>query len=326
MRRVPKLRAIAGAVAVLSVILIMSVTKDALAQRPNGSVGTGSVNARPVTIPLTIRIKGEVPTSELELKTVDFTVTEDGEPQTPLSIRTMGSSWPLNLFVLVQDDVIASIGPEMRRVAEFIRRLPRGSRVSIGYLRTGSLQVRQRFTSDLEKAAKALRPPVGFASSAPYNPYVEVIEALRRFDSQPAGRRAILLVSDGLDISRGIDLGSGGETLDLQRAISRAQQRSVAIYAFFVPTVTSEGSSSLLANAQNSLKRLTDQTGGRAYFQGFGAPTSFVPFIKDLKASLDMQIALTYLSTHPKKGFHRVKIVSSTPGVDVTYPAGYRRN
>ena len=35
----------------------------------------------------------------------------------------------------------------------------------VGYLRTGSLQVKQRFTNDLEKAAKALRPPQGFASA-----------------------------------------------------------------------------------------------------------------------------------------------------------------
>jgi hypothetical protein len=162
------------------------------------------------------------------MKTVDFTVTEDGEPQTPLSIRAMGSSWPLNLFVLVQDDVVSSIGPEMKPLAEFIRRLPRGSRVSVGYLRTGTLQVRQKFTTDLERAAKALRPPTGFASTAPYNPYVEVIEALKRFDSQPAGRRAVLLVSDGMDISHGVDFSSGGQTLDLQRAISQAQRSSVS--------------------------------------------------------------------------------------------------
>ena len=265
-----------------------------------------------------------MPTSELDLKVVDFTVTEDGEPQTPISIRAMGSNWPLNLFVLIQDDVVSSVGLEIKPLAEFIRHLPRGSRVSVGYLRTGSLQVRQRFTSDLERAAKALRPPVGLASTAPFNPYVEVIEALRRFDSQPAGRRAVLLVSDGMDISRGLD--AGGQTLDLQRAITQAQRRSVAIYAFFAPTVTSSGSTTLIANAQSSLKRLTDDTGGRAYFQGFSAPTSFVPFIKDLKESLDMQIALTYLSTHPNKGFHKVKISSSTPGVEVVYPSGYSRN
>ena len=320
-------RAIAGAFAVVVSIFMIGDAKCVLGQSPGSSVANGaSVSARPVTIPLTIRVKGSVPTSELDLKIVDFAVTEDGEPQTPISIRTMGSNWPLNLFVLIQDDVVSSVGLEIKVLSEFIRRLPRGSRVSVGYLRTGTLQVRQKFTSDLDKAAKALRPPVGLASSAPFNPYVEVIEALRRFDSQPAGRRAVLLVSDGMDISRGFDFGAGGQTLDLQRAITQAQQRSVAIYAFFAPTVTSSGSTGLIANAQNSLKRLADDTGGRAYFQGFGAPTSFVPFIKDLKESLDMQIALTYLSTHAKKGFHRVKITSSTPGVEVVYPAGYSRN
>lgn len=325
MRRVEMRRSIVVAFAVIVGIVFLSEAESARAQSPSAGNGT-SISARPVTIPLTIRVKGAAPTGELDLKIVDFTVTEDGEPQTPISIRAMGSNWPLNLFVLIQDDVVSSVGLEIKPLAEFIRRLPRGSRVSVGYLRTGTLQVRQRFTQDLEKAARALRPPVGLASTAPFNPYVEVIEALRRFDAQPAGRRAILLVSDGLDISRGLDLGFGGQTLDLQRAVTQAQQRSVAVYAFFAPTVTSSGNLSLIANAQNSLKRLADETGGRAYFQGFSAPTSFVPFLKDLKDSLDMQIALTYLSTHPKKGFHRVKITSSTPGVDIVYPSGYRRN
>jgi hypothetical protein len=70
---------------------------------------------------------------------------------------------------------------------------------------------------------------------------------------------------------------------------------------------------------------LSDETGGRAFFQGLSAPTSFDPFIKELNSALDRQIALTYLSTHLKKGFHRVKITSSTPGVEINYPAGYRR-
>ncbi len=328
MRQVETLRAVAVVLAVAILGVVLGITASMSAQSPSGGSGNGTgVTARPVTIPLTIRVTGTpAPINELDLKTVDFTVTEDGEPQTPLSIRAMGANWPISLIVLVQEDVVSSIGPEMKRLAEFIGRLPRGSRVSVGYLRTGSLQVRQKFTTDLEKAGKALRPPSGLAGSAPYNPYVEVIEGLRRFDSQPAGRRAVLLISDGLDISRGLDASAGGQSLDLERAINEAQRRSVAVYTFFAPTSTSEGSLNLIANAQSSLQRLADETGGQAYFQGFGAPTSFVPFIKDLNASLDMQIALTYLSTHPKKGFHRVKINSSTPGVNVRYPTGYRRN
>jgi hypothetical protein len=195
----------------------------------------------------------------------------------------------------------------------------------IGYIRTGSIQVKQKFTTDLEKAAKALRGPVGFPSAAPYNPYVEVIEALKKFDAQPLGRRAVLLVSDGLDVSRGIDSSSPGQSIDLQRAISDAQRRSVAIYGFYAPTQAAASNSLLAANAQSSLLRLSSETGGHAFFQGTGAPVSFDPFIKELDIALDRQAALTFLSTHLNKGFHRIEINSVTPGVKIAYPSGYVR-
>ena len=326
MRRVQTQRAVACMFAVLfSVIVVGSNGASAQSGGDTNTLRSSGNPARPVIIPLTIRVKGEVAPSELELQTVDLTVHEDGDPQTILSIRAMGTSSPINLIVLIQDDVVSSIGLETKSLAEFIRRLPRGSRVSVGYLRTGSLQVRQKFTGDLEKAAKSLRGPMGVASVAPYNPYVEVIEAAKRFDSQPAGRRAILLVSDGLDVSHGIDSSSPSQSLDLQRAITEAQRRSIAIYAFYAPAALTATGGTLIANAQSSLQRLSDETGGRAFFQGLGAPTSFDPFIKEVNAALDRQIALTYLSTHLKKGFHRIKISSSTPGVEIHYPAGYRR-
>jgi hypothetical protein len=195
----------------------------------------------------------------------------------------------------------------------------------VGYLRTGTLQVKQKFTTDLERAASGLRPPAGFASVGPYNPYVEVIEALKKFESQPQGRRAILLVSDGLDISRGIDSSSPTESIDLQRAINESQRRGVAIYGFYAPTQVAETNPSLRGNAQSSLKRLSDETGGEAFFQGTGAPVSFEPFIRELDVSLQKQAALTFLSTHLRKGFHRIEVKSSTPGVRVSFPSGYVR-
>jgi VWFA-related protein len=294
----------------------------AFAQSPTVTSASRSRAARPMTIPISIRVKGIKPEPELQM--IDLTVTEDGEPQTVLSIRAIGTNSPLTLAVLIQDDLVSSIGNEIRPLRDFINRLPRGSRVLVGYLRSGSLQVRQRFTTDLEKAAKALRPPVGFASAAPYNPYVEVIEAIRRFDSQPSGRRAILLVSDGLDLSHGVDSSSAGQSLDLQRAITEAQRRSIAVYGFYAPTVGGRDSI-LAANAQGALLRLAEETGGRAFFQGTGAPVSFDPYIRELTTSLDKQIALTYLSTHPEKGFHRIQVRSLSAGVQIDHPSGYRR-
>ena len=319
MKRVKNGRITGACIAtIFSIVLPFATINNTLAQ----STGLPAVSARPVTIPVTIRVKGRVP-PESELRPVDFTISEDGDPQTILSIRAMGTNSPINLLVLIQDDVVSTVALEIKPLAEFITKLPRGSRVSVGYLRTGSLQIRQKFTSDLEKAARSLRPPLGIASAAPYNPYVELVDALKRFDSQPAGRRAVLMVSDGVDVSRGFD--SSFQSVDLDRAISEAQRRAVAIYAFFAPTVAADGNGTLIPNGQSSLQKLSDQTGGHAFFQGFHAPTSFDPFIRELSAALDRQIALTYLSTHPKKGFHRIKIVSLTPDVELNYPAGYRR-
>jgi len=287
-------------------------------QTTNGDGRSGGPG-KPVTVPVTIRVEGET-----ELQNVDLTVSADGEPQTIISVRG-GTTSPITLAVLIQEDLVPSVSNEVKALAEFIRTLPRNTRVMVGYLRTGSLQVKQRFTNDLEKAAKSLRPPQGFASVSPYNPYVEVIEALKKFESQPLGRRAILLVSDGLDISRGVDSSSPTQSVDLQRAINDSQRRGVAIYSFYAPTLATQSNPLLISNAQSSLLRLSNETGGNAFFQGTGAPVSFEPFIRELDVSLQKQAALTFLSTHLSKGFHRLAVRSSTPGVRVSYPSGYVR-
>jgi hypothetical protein len=158
---------------------------------------------------------------------------------------------------------------------EFIRTLPAGSRVMVGYLTSGSLQVRQEFTEDLEQAGRALRIPAGTLTAAPYNPYVEVIEALRRFEAEGKNRNAVLLISDGLDTSRGFDLLSTINSLDMERAVREAKRRNVAIYSFYAPSVGLTGYNRQAANfGQGALNRISNETGGRAFFQG----TSFVSF------------------------------------------------
>ncbi len=277
--------------------------------------------AKPVTVPVTIRVRE--PKREVEMRFVDYLLREDGEVQTILSTRSRLDN-PITLAILIQDDLVSSVSTETKGIANFVRHLPPGSRVMIGYIRTGTLDVRRKFTTDLEKAAASLRPAMGLGSASAFNPFVEVIEALRRFDSQPLGRRAIIVVSDGLDVSRGVDSSSPGQSLDLQRAINEAQRRSVAIYSIYAPSAT--GSGTLLgANGQGCLERVSSETGGRAFFEGTGAPVSFDPFLREIDASISMQVALTYLSTHPDKGFHRLDIKPLKPDVEVRHPAGYPR-
>ena len=201
-------------------------------------------------------------------------------------------SEPLNLAVLVQDDLISQVANELGVTREFIRSLPNGSRVMVGYITTGTLQVRQAFTSDLDKAARSLRVPRSSTSASAYNPYVEVIEALRNFDANWKGKNAVLLISDGLDTSRGFDVMSSAHTIDLERAIKKANERSVAVYAFYAPSVGLTSRSRLAASyGQNSLSRLADDTGGKAFFQGTTGFVTFDSYFGRLRQALNEQYA-----------------------------------
>jgi hypothetical protein len=201
---------------------------------------------------------------------------------------------PLNLAVLVQDDLVSRVGGELDVTRDFIRSLPAGSRVMVGYLTAGSLQVRQPFTDDLEQAARALRMPAATENAAPYNPYVELTEALKQFDSQRKNRNAVLLISDGLDVSRGFDSGSSLNSIDLARAAREAKKRDTAVYTFYAPAVgLTSTNATAISYGQSALAQLAKETGGRAFFQG----TSFVTFdayFKRLGRALNERDAAAY--------------------------------
>ena len=204
-------------------------------------------------------------------------------------------SEPLNLAILIQDDLVSQVGNEIGATREFIRSLPQGSRVMVGYITSGSLQVRQPFTSDLNKAASSLRVPRSSTAVSPYNPYVEVIEALRKFDASSKGKNAVLLISDGLDVSRGFDTMSAGRTLDLERAIKQANDRGVAVYTFYAPSVGLTSHNRLpVSYGQSSLNRLADDTGGRAFFQGTTGFVTFSSYFQRLRATLNEQYARAF--------------------------------
>jgi hypothetical protein len=182
---------------------------------------------------------------------------------------------PLNLAVLIQDDLVSRVGNELRVTADFIRELPAGSNVMVGYIRSGSLQVRQPFTNDLDAAARALRIPVGSTSASPFNPYTQVRDAIKLFPAGGENRNALLLVSDGLDTSRGFDFSSAVNSLDLDRAVRAAKERGVAVYSFYAPSAgLTSWNSRAVSYGQSALNRFSDETGGRAFFQG----TDFVTF------------------------------------------------
>jgi VWFA-related protein len=305
-----------------SLLVSLSITGALFAQRADANE---KQRVRTVSIPISIFTKEELRQGQAEefIQADRLIVKEDRDEQTILSIRSVTDA-PLALAILIQDDLTSSFNLQVRDLQKFIRNLPRGSRVMVAYMRGGNLQVRQRFTDDLERAAGSLRIVSSSPAVAPRNPFDGVIDALNRFDALPAGRRAVLLVSDGLDTANGLSGSTPSESLDLERAITRAQRRSVAVFSFYSPaSLTEGGDARLILNGQGSLAKLADETGGRAFFQGSIAPVSFDRFFRDLTLLLNRQFLLSYLSTHMNRGYHRVEVLSTNPTVKIEHPKGY---
>ena len=307
----------------LSVLTILVMLCLSVAAQPPR--GEPKPRVRPVTIPISIFTKKELRNNQTEefVQAERLIVRENNEEQQILSIRSVSES-PMSIAVLIQEDLTANFNLQIRDIQDFIRNLPKGTRVMVAYSRSGSLDVRQRFSDDLEKAAKSLRIVVGSQSMAPRSPFDGVSDVLGRFEGVPLGRRAILLFSDGLDTSQGANLASISQSFELDQAILKAQRRSVAVYSFYSPTEISEvGNSTFVLAAQGALAKLSDETGGRAFYQGSLAPISYLPFFRELALSLKRQFALTYLSTHMKKSYYKISVTSTNPEVKIEHPRGY---
>jgi hypothetical protein len=214
--------------------------------------------------------------------------SSDGSPKSGATSFTEPTPPPSDarpvIEILIQDNLISRVDNEIKGLKDLIRTLPEGSSVLTGYITTGTLNVTQDFTTDRNRAAGSLRILRG-ASAAPYNPYIELIEGLKRFDSQPQGRRVVLLVSDGVDLSHGFSDANPSQSMDLNRSIREAQQRGVSVSSIFAPEIGLGGHSLFLINfGQGCLNKLADKTGGKSY-NGTNTFVSFDPYIKAFRAT-----------------------------------------
>jgi VWFA-related protein len=306
--------------AVIIIIATLFLIVGTSAQSKSGRL---TVDGREVTILVTAHPHNErARQAAAALQPGDFSVREEKRPQQIISVKRASEAPPM-LAVLIQDDLVSRVNNEIKGIKEFIRGLPEGSRVMTAYLTVGSLSVAQDFTTDRGRAADSLRIVRGSESAAPFNPYIGVKDAVRRFDSQPAGRRMVLLISDGLDASRGFRSASPALSVDLDRAIEEAQRRGVAVFTFYAPSVGVTSASRIAVNyGQGSLNRLADETGGEAFFSGTDF-VSFDPYFKDLNELMGFQWVITYRSSTVGSGFRRIEVTAEAD-VHLHYPKGYR--
>jgi VWFA-related protein len=269
-----------------------------------------STNVNEVTILVTVTPDNDR-TREIaaRLQPSDFAVKEANRPQKIISVRRAVDE-PVIFALLIQDDLVGRVNNELPELRDFIRKLPKDSRVMTAYVTSGSLQIDQPFTTDLERAAKSLHILRSSQFAASYSPYIQVQDAIKLFADQPKGRRMLLFVSDGLDLSGGFRWASALSSPYLDNAISSAQRVGVSIFTIYAPSVGLTSRNRRAMNiGQSLLSRISDETGGEAFYSGSDF-VSFDPYIREYSQLLGNQWLVTYRSSNTKKGFRRIEVTT----------------
>jgi VWFA-related protein len=281
---------------------------------PSPTTGTSAM----VTVTVRATEAGTRPAVSRE----DVMVYEDSQRRPVLSWAPAGTQdQRLDLAILVDDSLDANVGVQFQDLANFLRALPAGTRVRVAYAANGASNLVQDFTTDHELAVKALRLPVGVAAAGG-SIYQSVWDLLKKWPDD-GSRRAVLVISDGVDIYRGIVESEPGDNMDLQSAIDLAQRTNVPIYSIYARGADRlDQNAFLLNNGQGCLLRLAYETGGQTFYLGTQTPLAFAPFLNQLATDLGEQYVLTFRSLPgTKAGYQPLRVTTELPGVKLVAPA-----
>lgn len=213
-----------------------------------------------------------------DLKAEDIRVLEDGQPQEIFTFQT-NIDLPLSLAILI--DTSASeertLPDEKEAARAFLESVLRPNRDEAAVLSfTGETTLEQGFSGNIERLRRAIDrvefiPPSGYigggvvvngtppisgtnqalaGSTAIWDAVWATAEELISTSAEHT-RRAIILLTDGVDTS---------SRMKMAEAIERAQKADALIYAIGI------GDRYSFNVNEGSLRKIAEQTGGRAYF------------------------------------------------------------
>lgn len=233
-------------------------------------------------------------------------------------VPAKGEHAGLELFFLIDDASISSLGLQLRDIDQFIKSQPATALVGIGYARNGVVELRQDFTADSAKAAAALRLPLGNVG-AYGSPYLSLADLMKRWP-ETSNRREIVLVTDGLDRAH-----RGRNALfnpDVNYAADVAQRTGTIIHTIYYPGIGDWRRHYFeVINGLSALEKLSAMTGGESFSLGRHAPVSFTPYLDNLQRILDNQYLLTFEVRPDKKSkLHYVDVSTGVAGADFATP------
>jgi VWFA-related protein len=249
---------------------------------------------------------------QINLGKEDFRVFEDDQPQT-IRYFSRETDLPLRIGVLV--DTSSSIRDHLRfeqeAAIDFLHTTLRpGKDLAFVMAFDVQPQVMQDYTDDLEKLSEAIRNLLAGGVTTLYDAiHFSCREKMLFFPApEPYLRRVMIIISDGED---------NQSEHTREEALAMAQRAEVTIYT------VSTSATGVPGHGDKVLRRLAEQTGGRAFFP-FKASEAAANF-QEIARELRSQYSLAYISTNRAHDgtFRTIAIQPLQKGLQVHAKRGY---
>lgn len=228
--------------------------------------------------------------------------------------------------LLIDDGLRESIGRQFSDIQGFIRSLPEGVEVLVGYMQNGRVVARQGFTTDHVAAAGDLRLPMG-APGMSASPYFCLSDFVKHWPGGSSSEGALLapkarfvmMLTNGVDPYNGSVSPLNQNSVYVDTAVRDAQRAGVTVSSIYYGNAGIRGGAASFSG-QSYLAEVADETGGHAYFQGTGNPVSLTPFFDQFRKSIAESFVATFEASARHNDLAEVKFSTSLPSTKLVAP------
>ena len=201
----------------------------------------------------------------------------------------------VEMVVLIDGGARSSLGLQMSDIAKFIESLRPDTKVTVAYMMDGRAALGGPLTTDHESVLRGLHLTASGEAGISGSPYFCLSDLAKNWPSSDArARREVVMITDGVDY---YDMRYDPEDPYVQTAVDDAVRARLMVYAIYWQSADRFDRTNYGAGAgQNLLAQITENTGGKSYWQGTGNPVSFAPYFADIDRRLNNQYELDFMT------------------------------
>lgn len=230
-----------------------------------------------------------------------------------------GTQPDLQLVLLIDDGARSSLGLHFKELQRFITQQPPTTQVAVVYMRNGAAAFTAPFSASHEQVAQTLRLPIS-APGVGASPYFALSDLMKRWpEHSPDQRREVVMITDGIDRYNGLRYDPSNPYIEA--TIRDAIRNNVVIYAIYYHDAGfADRTGAGINSGQNYLTQLCSAVGGEFFYQGFGNPVDFTPYLDQINRKLANQYELTVIPPPGAKNVVNLKVQVSAPNTKTQAP------